>query len=107
MGKKEGFLLVEIIIGVLASFTILIAAYGCYNTSIILMTNHNLREEAYTVAQKELLLENEENSLTLKDGFWIKRTTKKISSLNNLEVITIEVLNKSKEEVLVNLRKYK
>lgn len=106
MKKQEGFLLVEIIIGALAVFTILIAVYGCYNTSIILMSNHNLREEAYTLAQKELLLDNEVNSLTYKDKFWVKRTTKKISNLNDFKVITIEVLNSSKKKVLVNLRKY-
>lgn len=106
MKKKEGFLLVEIIIGALATFTILIAAYGCYNTSIILMSEHNLREEAYILAQKEILLDSAENSLIFKDCFWVKRTTKKISNLNDLQVVTIEILNTDKNKVLVNLRKY-
>lgn len=106
MRKQKGFLLIEIIISAFAVLTVLIAIYGCYNTSILLMINHNVREDAYGLAKKEILLNSNENSLILKDNFWVRRTRKKISGLNNFNIVTIEILNKSKKKVLVNLRKY-
>lgn len=107
MKKEEGFLLIEIIISAFAILTVLTAIYGCYNTSIVLMINHKLREEAYILAQKELLSDSNKSSLNLKGKFWVKRSIKNIDSLNNISIVTVEILNKSKTKVYVNLRKYK